>query len=146
MADNLNHFEAIVRATEGISARASEISPAETSAPHSFEARNIHPALPPKVRKLFDDDHFAESTFHAFKYLDKQVQRHSSLSESGFKLMMSAFDEGNPKLALRHLGQKVRGMNKGDTYSFSRAEYRQFAIRAVTSTPLLTIRTSVWTI
>jgi uncharacterized protein (TIGR02391 family) len=70
---------------------------------HPFDRRNIHPGLPPKTRKLFDDGHFAEATFHAFKFLDKLVQKHSSIKDTGFALMMAAFNEGNPKIVLTPL-------------------------------------------
>ena len=104
MQSNLDQFEYIARSVAGFSA----MGPTrrvhyEPPPPHAFDSRNIHPSLPPKVRKLFDDGHFAEATFHSFKFLDKQVQKHSRLSETGFKLMMAAFDDANPKLRLTPL-------------------------------------------
>jgi uncharacterized protein (TIGR02391 family) len=70
---------------------------------HPFDRRNIHPLLPSKVRKLFDDGHYAEATFEAFKYVDKKVQGHAKLNESGFKLMMAAFDKSKPLIQLNML-------------------------------------------
>lgn len=70
--------------------------------------RNVHPLLPPKVRKLFDDGHYAEATFEAFKYLDKKVSLHSGIKESGHKLMMAALDgeqPGKPKIQLTPLNE-----------------------------------------
>jgi uncharacterized protein (TIGR02391 family) len=72
---------------------------------HPFDKRNIHPGLPEKVKKLFDDGHYAEATFHAFKFIDKKVQQHSNIKESGFKLMMAAFDEMKPAIKLTPLGE-----------------------------------------
>jgi uncharacterized protein (TIGR02391 family) len=101
MPSSLQRFEAIAR---GLARLAPPREPAPAHEPlHPFDTRNIHPHLPTKVKKLFDDGYFAEATFEAFKYLDKKVQKHSGLSESGFKLMMGAFDESKPRLQLTPL-------------------------------------------
>jgi uncharacterized protein (TIGR02391 family) len=105
MTSELKRFESIVRALGSLVT----LTPAVTSASpgddtlHPFDQRNIHPSLPPKVRKLFNDGHYAEATFEAFKYLDKKVQKHSGISESGFKLMMAAFDKKNARIKLTAL-------------------------------------------
>jgi uncharacterized protein (TIGR02391 family) len=67
---------------------------------HPFDSRDIHPKLPQVVRDLFDDGHYAQATFEAFKYVDKEIQRLSGDSESGFKLMMKVFPENSPLLKL----------------------------------------------
>jgi uncharacterized protein (TIGR02391 family) len=67
---------------------------------HPFETRNIHHALPPKVKTLFDDGHYAEATFQAFKFVDKTIQRLSKLTTSGFSLMMAALPETSPLVQL----------------------------------------------
>jgi len=67
---------------------------------HPFEERNIHPGLPEVVRRLFDDGHYSQSTFEAFKFIDKEVQRHSGSTETGFKLMMQVFSETSPVIRL----------------------------------------------
>jgi uncharacterized protein (TIGR02391 family) len=59
--------------------------------------------LPAKVRELFDDGHYPEATSLGFKYLDKKVQKHSSITETGFKFMMAAFDGAAPKVKLNPL-------------------------------------------
>ena len=92
MADRLKRFESIVRIAHGFSDR----EPVDSTSFHAFEQREIYPKFPPKVRKLFDDGHYAQATFEAFKFVDKFVQRHSKLSESGYKLMMAAFDKAKP--------------------------------------------------
>ncbi|MGA3197501.1 MAG: TIGR02391 family protein [Terriglobales bacterium] len=106
MANRLKGFEATVRALSKLALPETvvKIESAPVHTQHPFDTRNIHPKLPPKVKKLFDDGHFAEATFLAFKYLDKQVEKHSKLTESGFKLMMAAFDKTNPKIKLTPLG------------------------------------------
>jgi len=96
MESELGWFEKIVRRaflfTSG--------TPAVERALHPFEIRNIHQALPPKVRKLFDDGHYAEATFQAFKFVDKTIQRLSKLTTSGFNLMMAALSEASPLIQL----------------------------------------------
>jgi uncharacterized protein (TIGR02391 family) len=58
------------------------------------------------VRELFDDGHYAQATFEAFKYIDKCVQKNSASTESGFKLMMQAFDGSAPRIRLTQLSNK----------------------------------------
>lgn len=104
MADTLTAFERIARSAHQFTER--EADP--PTAHHSFAVRNVHPSLPPKVRKLFDDGHYAEATFEAFKYLDKLVSRHSGIKDSGYKLMMAALDgdqPGKPRIQLTPLNE-----------------------------------------
>jgi uncharacterized protein (TIGR02391 family) len=108
MPSRLKWFEAIARVAARRTPSAHPVhsaAPEETSEPplHPFDARNVHPDLPLKVRKLFDDGYFADATFTAFKYLDKRVQKHSGLRDSGYKLMMDAFDDAKPKIQLTPL-------------------------------------------
>ena len=67
---------------------------------HPFEQRNISSAFPVLVSRLFDDGYYAQATFEAAKFVDKEVQRHSKLSVSGFKLMMAALASENPVVKL----------------------------------------------
>lgn len=97
MAGSFHLFETVARKIINIPTRETEPSL------HPFDSRNIHPQLPPKVKKLFDDGHFAEATYHAFKFLDKKVEKCSGLSDSGFSLMMNAFNHKNPKIQLTPL-------------------------------------------
>lgn len=70
---------------------------------HPFDQRDIHPKLPPVVKQLFDDSHFAQATFEAYKFVDKEVQRFSKSTESGVKVMMQAFAVENPLIRLTPL-------------------------------------------
>jgi uncharacterized protein (TIGR02391 family) len=102
MQNRLARFERIARASVGLRKK----EPATEHAPpavHPFDTRNIHPGLPPEVKQLFDNGHFAQSTFEACKYLDRYVSKFSQIGESGFKLMMAAFDKNSPKLRLTSL-------------------------------------------
>lgn len=104
MRNSIGRFEAIARALARLPRQESATQPSgETPSLHPFDSRDIHPGLPAKVKKLFDDGHYAEATFHAFKYLDKKIQKHSGIAKSGFQLMMDAFDGASPKVQLTPL-------------------------------------------
>jgi len=106
VSGSLDRFEQLAR-----SIGAEMVGPAPTvnrtteqEEPHPFEARNIHPDLPAKVRKLFDDGHWEQSVFEAFKFIEKEVKRISSIrGKTGYPLMMDAFNENNPKVQLNGL-------------------------------------------
>ena len=70
---------------------------------HPFETRNVHVDLPADVRKLFDNAHYSQATFEALKYLDEEIQRITSSKDFGQSLMMSAFNESKPIIALNPL-------------------------------------------
>lgn len=94
-----NHWQAFER----IARSASQLAYAEdvrVLPDHPFESRNIHPVLPVNVKKLFDDGHYSQATFEAFKFVDKEVARLAKRGESGFKLMMMVFSESSPLLKL----------------------------------------------
>ena len=96
MANPLAHFERIARNASRFSEARPEAPPEE----HPFDIRDIHPKLPQTVRDLFDDGHYAQATFEAFKFVDKEIQRLSGDGESGFKLMMKVFPENSPAIRL----------------------------------------------
>jgi uncharacterized protein (TIGR02391 family) len=101
MPSSLEHFETIARALARLPRQEPATQPAaETPSLHPFDSRNIHPDLPPKVRGLFDDGHFPEATSLAFRFLEKKVQHHSGLTESGYKLMMAAFNGASAQVKL----------------------------------------------
>lgn len=106
MSDSLDRFENVVRsvgAQQTASPRPEAENP-EHVEPHPFDARNIHPDLPGKVRHLFDDGHWEQSVFEAFKYIEHEVKRISGLrGKTGYSLMMDAFNENNAKVQLNPL-------------------------------------------
>lgn len=109
MSRSLGRFERIARSIGA--EQANEIAPLAQTAtaeepeePHPFETRNIHPDLPSRVRKLFDDGHWEQSVFEAFKFIEKEVKRLSGLSgKTGYALMMDAFSEDRAKIKLNEL-------------------------------------------
>lgn len=109
-------FEQIVR-------RARQFTEARTDPSgglHPFDERNIHPRLPNIVRHLFDDGHYSQATFEAYKYLDKEIQRFSRLSISGFKLMMQALATEAPIVKLTSLStESEKDEQKGFQFLFA---------------------------
>lgn len=122
MATALDLFEQIVRrirAQEPVD----EVTPTFNGKPlHPFELRNVHAGFPVKVRKLFDDGHGAEATFHAFKYVEKVVQKHASSAQIGEKLMMAVFNETGPAVKLNALSSpSEQDEQRGYRFIFSGA-------------------------
>jgi len=71
---------------------------------HPFDQRNIHPKLPAKTRKLFDDGHYPEATFAATKYIDNCIKKLAKISnKTGYDLMMTAFNEDHGPLRINDL-------------------------------------------
>lgn len=104
MTDALNGFERLVRLADELSVKQPEGDQAAVQEQsHPFDERNIHPGISSVSLKLFDDGHFAQATFEAFKYLDNEVKKISNSSESGYKLMMTAFAVDKPKIKLTAL-------------------------------------------
>ena len=94
----LQVFERIARRAHLFTAE--EVSNTED---HPFEKRSIFEPLPAIVRTLFDNGHYAQTTFEAFKFLDREVARIAGISETGKSLMMKAFNELNPLIRLNSL-------------------------------------------
>tara|TARA_R110000751_G_scaffold135211_1_gene237951 strand:+ start:779 stop:1258 length:480 start_codon:yes stop_codon:yes gene_type:complete len=86
----IRYFERVVRRA-GIVSQQKEDE--EGVSNHPFFDRSIYDRFPPKVKKLFDDAHYSEATFEAFKFLDKRVAKLAGSRESGQKLMMQALSE-----------------------------------------------------
>ncbi len=70
---------------------------------HPFDERNIHPKIQQVSKDLFDNEHFAQATFEAFKFIEKEVQKASNLKRTGWDLMMAAFNKDGPKIKLNGL-------------------------------------------
>ncbi len=102
MADAFAYFEQLVRRAHQFG----EARSLPSGGLHPFEERNIHPRLPNDVRQLFDNGHYPQATFEAYKLVDNEVQRAAGLAESGFRLMMKAFDEASPLVKLTALASQ----------------------------------------
>lgn len=112
----LSRFENIARRAHLFTNEDASVS----SATHPFEARNIYEPLPNTVRDLFDNGHYAQATFECLKFLDREVARLSSLSETGKSLMMKAFSETTPVLKLNPLANDTqRSEQEGYKFIFA---------------------------
>ncbi len=96
MRKGLTHFEKIVRAARNVGTSAT--SPNRPA--HPFDERNIHPDITRVSLALFDDGHYSQATFEAFKFLDTSVKSISGVNDSGHGLMMNAFGDKNTKIKL----------------------------------------------
>jgi len=100
MTDKLHLFRTIVNRVSDFN----EINSSETSDDsHPFDSRNVHPEISKVSLSLFDNGHFSQATFEAYKLLDKRVASLSGSSNSGVKLMMEAFNENAPLIKLNAL-------------------------------------------
>lgn len=83
---------------------------------HPFEVRNIHPDLPAKVRRQYDDGYFDDATFTAFKFIEQEVKRLSGIRRlTGNALMMKAFDENGPAL---HINGAMTDSDRDEQFGY----------------------------
>jgi len=75
----------------------------DSDAIHPFDERNIHPEIRKHSLALFDDGHYSQATFEAFKYVDNRVKKAARVNLTGEKLMMAVFSEDTPKISLNGL-------------------------------------------
>src|SRR3982751_6570216 len=99
MSDTLSIFERIVRSAKSVGQPVA----IEGGGVHPFDERNIHTDISAVSLKLFDDGHYAQATFEAFKLIDSRVKDISGIEDAGFSLMMNAFNETGPKIRLTDL-------------------------------------------
>jgi uncharacterized protein (TIGR02391 family) len=99
MTRQFDRFQLIVRRSTNIGM----IEADAAKSAHPFDERNIHPELSRVSIKLFDNGHYSQATFEAFKYLDITVKNMSKVNDSGFTLMMNAFGDKNTKIQLTEM-------------------------------------------
>jgi uncharacterized protein (TIGR02391 family) len=116
MSKTFSLFEKITRGARNVSQSAIT----DSGGIHPFDERNIHPDIAGMAMKLFDDGHYAQATFEAFKYIDNQVKAISGIEDTGFSLMMNAFNETGPKIKLTNLKtMSDKDEQKGFRYIFA---------------------------
>ncbi|MDM9628525.1 TIGR02391 family protein [Rhizobium sp. S152] len=96
MFKKLEQFERIARTSRNLGTK----PPSGISAAHPFDERNIHTAITKVSKALFDNGHYSQATFEAFKFLDAKVKNLSGVNDSGHGLMMNAFGDKNTKIKL----------------------------------------------
>lgn len=66
------------------------------------------------------NSYYSQATFEAFKFVDKEVQRHSKIDKTGVDLMMRAFSESAPAIQLTSLANKSeRSEQEGYKFLFA---------------------------
>lgn len=113
MTEIFEKFERIVRLSYKHNGAWSE----PDGSSHPFDKRNIHSEIQQVSKDLFDDGHFIQATFEAFKCIEKKVQETSNLSRTGWELMMAAFDKDAPKIKLNGLAS-ISDKDEQDGYKF----------------------------
>ena len=96
MDESLRLFESITRKAHHFT----EADVLESVPQHPFDTRNVHQCLPQIVQDLFDNGHYAQATFEAFKYIDKLIQKTAGTTQSGCKSMMQVFAGASPQILL----------------------------------------------
>ena len=71
-----------------------------------FNARNFHPMVVRRSRRLFVDGHNKDAVRAAFQSVNNRVKRLSGLSRDGQPLMAEAFREANPALQMTGLANQ----------------------------------------
>lgn len=118
MSNDLRFFERVVRGAKNVGRPAA----IETRGVHPFDERNVHSEIASVSLKLFDDGHYAQATFEAFKLIESRVKAVSGIDDTGFSLMMSAFNEGGPKIRLTDLvSMSDKDEQKGFRHMFAGA-------------------------
>ena len=109
---NLNNFELVVR-------RAILFTEVRQIIPqHPFDVRDIETSLPIDVRELFDNGHYSQATFEAFKFLDNEIKRLSGVTDkAGKDLIMHVFRDSSPLIALNPL-KKDTDKSEQEGYKF----------------------------
>jgi uncharacterized protein (TIGR02391 family) len=96
MEDSLSIFEKIARRAY----KFTDAVPTDEQHQHPFSQRNIHESIELVAIKLFNDGHYSQASFEAFKFVDNEIQIASNSSDSGFKLMMSVLGGEVPNVCL----------------------------------------------
>lgn len=123
MVNSFLKFETLVRKAPNFTEASSE----PLGGLHPFDERNIHPKVDSVSKRLYDDGHYSQSTFEAYKLLDKEVQRISGVTKSGVKLMMQVFNEQSPLVVFSDINTES-GKDEQEGYKFIFAG-AMFAIR-----------------
>jgi uncharacterized protein (TIGR02391 family) len=66
---------------------------------------------------LFDNGHYSQATFEAFKFLDNVVKYHAGGGKSGKALMMDAFRDASPPVQLTNLSTETEKVEQ-EGYKF----------------------------
>lgn len=83
-----------------------------------FDAMQFHPKVVNASRALFEDEHYAQAIFEAFKAVENFVQDKSGLTLYGTNLMERVFNEENPIIKVPEAGHYYKDVQKGFKHLF----------------------------
>ncbi len=83
-----------------------------------FDKMQFHPKIVNASRALFEDAHYAQAIFEAFKAVENFVREKSGLSSYGKNLMATAFNEENPIIKVPEAGYFDKDVQEGFKFLF----------------------------
>jgi len=78
-----------------------------------FEAMRLHPKVVKASKSLFENKHYAQAIFEAFKAVENFVQDKSGISLYGSNLMEKVFNEENPVIKVPEAGYYYKDVQRG---------------------------------
>ena len=94
------------------------VSNIEKSPIHLFDKMQFHPKIVNASRALFEDEHYAQAIFEAFKAVENFVQDKSGLTLYGTNLMDTVFNEENPIIKVPEAGHYYKDVQRGFKHLF----------------------------
>jgi len=83
-----------------------------------FDKMRFHPKIVNASRALFEDEHYAQAIFEAFKAVENFVREKSGLSSYGKNLMATAFNEEDPIIKVPEAGYFDKDVQEGFKFLF----------------------------
>lgn len=83
-----------------------------------FDKMRFHPKIINASRALFEDEHYAQAIFEAFKAVENFVQDKSGLTLYGTNLMERVFNEENPIIKVPEAGHYYKEVQRGFKHLF----------------------------
>ncbi len=83
-----------------------------------FDAMKFHTKIINASRALFEDKHYAQAIFEAFKAVENFVQDKAGLTLYGTNLMEKAFNEENPIIKVPEAGHYYKDVQRGFKHLF----------------------------
>jgi uncharacterized protein (TIGR02391 family) len=83
-----------------------------------FDAMQFHQKVVNASRALFENEHYAQAIFEAFKAVENFVQDKSDLKIFGTNLMETVFNEENPIIKVPEAGHYYKDVQRGFKHLF----------------------------
>ncbi len=83
-----------------------------------FDAMQFHPKVVKASRALYENEHYAQAIFEAFKAVENFIQDKSGLTLYGTNLMETVFNEEKPIIKVPEAGYYYKDVQKGFKHLF----------------------------